>query len=468
MQEPPLDRWDEAFASFHARFALYFVRREARERSARYLRGLLGPVERKNGWQLAEAAGERDPQGMQRLLFEARWDADAVRDELQRFIGERFGDADGVLVLDETGFVKKGTKSVGVRRQYSGTAGKVENCQVAVFLAYASRHGHVLLDRRLYLPREWAQDAERRREAAVPDRVVFQTKPELGRAMLEHVVEQGVLARWVLGDTVYGQDPELRVWLETLAPTCHYLLAVPSSTAVWTRPSGVAAIEAAGAELRHTWTPTTAAGSVAQVPDQQWTAITVAAGAKGPRRYAWAARRVALGEQGWPASRERWLLARRSPSDPAEVAYYVSNAPPETPLDELARAAGRRWPIEQCFEEAKGESGLDQYEVRQWPSWHRHITLSMLAHCFLADLRRGAGEKSGGSSPRERGGARQRARGAAAAGDRAAFTAPLADAPFGVVPVAAAPSGVRPAWPLSTSPSPTRPTACHPATYLRL
>src|ERR687884_804768 len=178
------DAWDEAFMSFHARFASFFYRREVRERSARYLRGLLGPVERKNGWQLAEAVGEADPQGMQRLLYAARWDADAVRDELIRFVAEAFGDADGIFVVDETGFLKKGTKSAGVQRQYTGTAGKTENCQVGVFLTYVAPQGHAFLDRRLYLPQSWAADAERRTEAAVPEEVTFQTTPELALGSL--------------------------------------------------------------------------------------------------------------------------------------------------------------------------------------------------------------------------------------------------------------------------------------------
>jgi SRSO17 transposase len=464
MGDEAVDTWGEAFEAFHARFAPFFFREEVRARSARYLRGLLGPVERKNGWQLAEATGERDPQGMQRLLYEARWDAGAARDELERFVAERFGDADGIFVLDETGFVKKGSKSVGVQRQYSGTAGKVENCQVAVFLAYVSRHGHALLDRALYLPQEWAADAERRREAAVPDELAFRTKPALGWAMLEHARALGVPGRWVLGDTVYGQDPGLRARLEALAPACHYLLAVPASTAVWTRPEAGAPVEAEGAILRRAWTAHTAAGLVAMLAPEAWRPLTVAAGAKGPRRYEWAAVRAALGEQGWPGP-ERWLLARRALGDPTDRAYYASNAPADTPLEAVARAAGARWPIEQCFEEAKGEAGLDQYEVRQWPSWHRHVTLSMLAHSFLADLRREAGKKPAGPGAGERAGARQRPGGAAPAGDHAAAAAPVAGGAAGLVVVAATAPGRRAAQPLPPpscrAGSPPRHTAPH-------
>jgi len=465
MDEVAVDSWGDAFARFHARFAPFFFRQEVRERSARSLRGLLGPIERKNGWQLAEAAGERDPQGMQRLLFAARWDAEAVRDELQRFVLERFGDPQAIVVFDETGFVKKGRKSAGVKRQYSGTAGKVENCQVGVFLAYVSRHGHALLDRRLYLPREWAEDPERRREAAVPESVPFETKPELAWEMLEQAREQGLRARWVVGDTVYGQDPGLRAKLETLAPACHYVLAVPSGTPVWTPPAGEAVPpDPPPAGLAHTWRGHAAAALVGGLGAEHWQPLTVGAGAKGPRTYAWAAVRVAAGAQGWPGP-ERWLLARRSPGEPTALAYYLSNAPADTPRATLARVAGARWPIEQCFEEAKGEAGLDHYEVRRWDSWQRHVTLVMLAHTFLADLRREAGGKYG---PGERAGGAERAGSAAAAGSGAALARARSRSPAGLVALAPPPSSAGTPRPLPT-PSDVRPRPLrHPPTYLRL
>jgi SRSO17 transposase len=452
MDESGLDDWAAAFAAFHARFAPYFFRAEARARSVRYLRALLGPVERKNGWQLAEAAGEVEPDGMQRLVHQARWDEEAVRDALQQFVAERFGDPDGVLILDETGFVKKGVKSVGVQRQYSGTAGKVENCQVAVFVAYASRHGHALVDRALYLPKSWAADPERRAEAGVPDEVEFRTKPELGWALLERALANGLAARWVVGDTVYGNDPALRAKLDALAPAGRYVLAVAATTPTWTRPPAAPEPPPERRGGRLLWAGGTAATVVAALPEAAWQRLEVAEGVKGPRVYDWAATRVALGEQGWPGA-ERWLLARRSASDPAELAYYVSNAPLGTALATLAGVAARRWPVEQCFEEAKGEAGLDHYEVRQWRSWHRHVTLSMLAHGFLADLRRGAGGKSG-----PRGGAHRPdgAGSAAAAGGGPAAAAPLAAGAARLVVLAAAPPGARQALPL---PAPRRASA---------
>src|SRR5215204_2348147 len=206
--------WAAGLGALHARIAPRFGRAEPRRRALAYLRGVLGPVERKNGWQPAEAAGARTPDGMQRLLASADWDADAVRDDLRAYVVEHLGDEEAVLVVDETGFLKKGTKSAGVQRQYSGTAGRLENCQIGVFLAYASARGRTFLDRELYVPKEWATDRERRQEAAVPDTVAFRTKPQLARAMLERALDAGVPAAWVTGDEIYGGDRRLRLWLE--------------------------------------------------------------------------------------------------------------------------------------------------------------------------------------------------------------------------------------------------------------
>jgi SRSO17 transposase len=406
MDETILATWAEALVAYHARFARFFRRAELRERSQRYLHGLLAPVERKNGWQLAEAVGEDDPQGIQRLLFEAVWDADAVGDEYQCFVVEQFGDPEAVLVLDETGFVKKGTKSVGVQRQYSGTAGKVENCQVGVFLAYVTRHGHVLLDRRLYLPEVWATDPVRRAEAKVPETVTFQTVPELGQAMLEQAWAQEVPHAWVTADERYGAVPSFLAALEERGTP--YVIAVPATTRVW--PAATKVVDGPG-RLRilkaATAEPVPVAEVVARWEADAWQRLAVGAGAKGPRVYDWAAVRVVASRQGWPGP-HLWLLVRRSLDPTPEYAYYLAQAPADTPLLTLAQVAASRWPVEQCFEEAKGEAGLDQYEVRSWPSWHRHITLAMLAHGFLAWQRREAGEKaarSGGAGHGEQSGA---------------------------------------------------------------
>jgi len=400
MQLDDLDRWRDSFDAFHARFAHLFARRESREQAAKYLRGLLTPAERKNGWQVAEAVGDATPDRMQRLLYRVDWDADAARDILQCFVIETFGHRNGIGVLDETGFLKKGTHSVGVQRQYSGTAGKVENCQMGVFLTYSTPTGHVFLDRRLYLPEGWCDDASRRTDAQVPQEVVFQTKPEQGIAMLEHAWEQGVPMRWVTGDEVYGDNPRLRETVQEHGRG--YVLAVSSTTPVWTeRPPVVEPVRATGGRPRTKVRlgpdapPATTVGAVvANWSTAQWQRFSVAEGDKGPRVYDWGRAGVIESRHQLPGP-EVWLLARRSVCDPTEVAYYLALAPWETALEEMAGVAATRYTVEQCIEEAKGETGLDQYEVRYWTSWHRHITLSMLAHAWLAALRSTEDAKKG-------------------------------------------------------------------------
>jgi len=382
MTRDELETWAKDFEEFHARFAHLFVRSEPREQMAKYMRGLLSPVQRKNGWQLAEAVGDATPDRTERLLYKARWDSDKARDELQRFVVETLGHPDGIGVVDETGFLKKGTKSVGVKRQYTGTAGKVENCQVGVFLVYVAPKGQTFLDRRLYLPREWCEDAERRREAKIPDDVTFKTKPELAAEMLKHAWEQGVPMLWVTGDEVYGNSTQFRDAIKA-EEGHYYVLAVASNTPVWA--------ERPGAEPPP---PTTVAAVVDSWPQQQWQRLKVAEGEKGPITYDWAYARVVESRNGLPGP-DAWLLARRSLADPTDIAYYLSSAPPATPLLTLARVASSRYAVEQVIEEGKGETGLDEYEVRYWHSWHRHITLSMMAHAWLVSIRCKAAEKGG-------------------------------------------------------------------------
>src|SRR5262245_30604183 len=376
--------WARGLDALHARIAPRFRRPEVRARARRYLAGLLGRAERKNGWQLAEAAGERHPRGVQRLLDAARWDADAVRDDLRAYVVEHLGDPGAVLVVDETGFLKKGTKSVGVQRQYSGTAGRRENCQVAVFLCYAAPRGRAFLDRALYLPKGWAADAPRRAEAEVPEAVRFATKPQLAKAMLARAFATGVPAAWVAADTVYGADGKFRHWLETEGRA--YVLAVPHTHRVWL-PDGQAAA---------------AKRVVAQLPPGAWARLAAGEGAQGPRWYDWAAVPLLSAAAAGPAAREPWLLARRSVSDPTEVAYYRAYGPAATPLAELVRVAGSRWAVEVGFEQAKGEVGLDQYEVRRWAAWHRHVTLALLAHAYLEVTRLAAAEGAKGGAPAPR------------------------------------------------------------------
>ena len=370
--------WATGLDRLHARIAPRFRRPEVRQRARRYLGGLLGSVERKNGWQLAEQLGEQHPRGVQRLLDAAQWDAEAVRDDLRAYVVEHLGDERGVLVVDETGFLKKGTKSVGVARQYSGTAGRTENCQVGVFLGYASPKGRAFLDRALYLPRKgWAEDAARRAEAGVPQAVPFATKAALARAMLQRAFAAGVPAAWVTGDTVYGVDRGLRPWLE--AERHAYVLAVPKTHRVWF-----------GEQQR------TARAVFADLPAGAWRQLSAGEGSQGPRWYDWAWMPLSgVSTAGWG----RWLLARRSLSDPTELAYYRVFAPADTPLEEAVRAAGSRWSIEEGFERAKGEVGLDQYEVRRWQAWHRHITLALLAHAYLEVTRLAAAEAGKKGAP---------------------------------------------------------------------
>lgn len=371
--------WAAELEALHARIAPRFVRAEPRRRALAFLRGVLSPVERKNGWQLAEAAGEATPDGMQRLLATAEWDADVVRDDLRAYVAEHLGDPAGVLVVDETGFLKKGAKSVGVQRQYSGTAGRIENCQIGVFLAYAAPRGRAFLDRELYLPKDWAEDAARCAAAGVPATVEFRTKPQLAKAMLERALAAAVPAGWVTGDEVYGGDRRLRLWLEEQD--------VPHVLAVKRTEPLVAATDRGPAQVAAT-------ALVAALADDAWTRVSAGDGAKGPRCYDWA--RVAIRPLSAPA-RGYWLLARRSLADPREIAHYVCYGPAATTLAELVRVAGTRWAIEECLAAAKGEVGLDQYEVRRWGGWYRHITLCLLAHAFLAVTSAHAteGEKGG-------------------------------------------------------------------------
>ncbi len=360
--EETVEEWGGELRVVQARIGRYFERQEARERAIRYVKGLLSDVPRKNGWQLAEQAGEATPDGMQRLLSTAVWDVEGVRDELGSYIVENLGDADASLVVDETGFPKQGKHSAGVKRQYSGTLGKVANCQIGVFLTYASRHGHVLLDRELYLPQDWTDDPVRCQEAGIPETVTFATKPELARRMIERAMQQGIPFAWVSGDTVYGGEPAFRQWLED--HSVPFVLAVAKDDRLWDGERPVRADELA-----------------ANLPPSAWQRLSCGQGAKGPRLYDWALRTLPGGDQ--PTARFHALLVRRSLSD-GELAYFVVYAPTGTTLQTVVNVAGRRWTVEEGFELGKDEVGLDQYEVRHWIGWYRHLTLAMWALAYLA------------------------------------------------------------------------------------
>jgi SRSO17 transposase len=353
-------------ADLHARIAHRFARAEVRSRAGRYLAGLLGRVERKNGWQLAEAIGETEPRGVQRLLSDASWDAEGVRDDLRAYVVEQLGDpASGVLIVDDTGFVKKGDKSVGVARQYTGTIGDTANAQVGVFLVYASAKGAAFVDRARYLPRTWTDDPGRCRAAAIPETVRFATKLTLAQRMLERAFAAAIPARWVVGDSFYGRSHAFRRWLEERRQA--YVLMVPNTHAVW-----------------YQGRRQTAAKLAPRLPSDTWLLRSVGMGAQGERRQLWACLPLS---DACPAGMRRWLLVQRGVEDPGDLAYHLACGPADTPVDELLRVCGSRWQIEEGFAQAKGEVGLDQDEVRTWTAWHRFVTLCLLAHASLTVLR---------------------------------------------------------------------------------
>ena len=377
--------WERELSAWKERLSPVFRRRELKETGALFLDGLLSGIERKTGWLMAEQAGLQRPWRMQALLGRSHWDADVLRDTVRDYVVEALGSADGVLVVDETGFLKKGTHSVGVSRQYSGTAGRIENCQVGVFAGYASRFGQALIDRRLYLPENWAKDDTRRAKTSVPDDVAFATKPAIAGDLIAAALDAGVPCAWVLADALYGSASRLRRMLEDRGQA--YVLAVRSNHCLqFLCEDG----------LVQTNPEFLADGLDADV----WAAHAAGEGSKGPRLYDWARISIPwLCDEQW----ERWLLIRRNRKDPSKRAYYFVFCPAATTLAELAGVAGLRWTIEECFQRAKDDLGLDHCEARSWHGWHRHMSLVMAAAAFLAklaaDLRRTAYSKANETSP---------------------------------------------------------------------
>jgi SRSO17 transposase len=350
-------RWRAGFDDMFSLVAGRFAQADSRRRARMYLLGLLSGAERKNSWTLAEQAGDLTPNGMQRLLGYYRWDADAVRDDLRAYVLDNLGDPSGVVVADETGFLKKGTKSAGVQRQYSGTAGRIENCQLGVFLAYVSAKGRALFDRELYLPASWTGDRQRCAEAGIGEEAEFATKPKLAQRMLQRLLDSGVEVGWFTADEAYGDNPGLRSWLETR--DLNYVMAV-SCDSRFATPTG----------------PRRADELAAGAPRKGWQRLSAGQGSKGDRLYDW----LMLD----PGADEHLLLVRRSISKPTELAYYICHTRRPVPVAELVRVAGSRWGVEETFQFAKNETGLDHYQVRTYNAWYRHITLSMLAAAFLA------------------------------------------------------------------------------------
>jgi len=361
-----IETWQQEFKELLKRVGPRFARLGSRRQAEQYLQGLLSQTQRKNGWQLAETLGQSTPYALQQFLYRAEWEADEVRDDLRAYVVQHLGDPDGVLVIDETGFVKKGQYSVGVQVQYCGTAGRTTNCQIGVFLAYATAHGQTFLDRTLYLPESWTTDRVRCRKAGVSDEVAFATKPELARQQVGRALAAGVPAKWVTGDSVYGGHYPLRHWLEA-QPLAYVLGLSPKDTLLnlrgWPQPV-------------RDW--------LAELPPEGWFRLSAGQGSKGERWYNWLRLPLASPDLlGW----HRWLLLRRSLSDPTKVTPYVCFAPATTSLKEMVQVAGTRWAVETSFESTKQEVGLDEYEVRSYQGWYRHITLACLAHAFLTVLR---------------------------------------------------------------------------------
>jgi SRSO17 transposase len=363
--------WRGALEELLGRIAGRFGRVEVRRRARAFVLGLLAELPRTNCWTIAEHAGDPSPHGMQHLLARAVWDEDKVRDDVRAYLTEQLGtDADDdavVLVVDETGDLKKGTSTVGVQRQYTGTAGKTDNAQVGVYLAYATPAGYALIDRELYLPQSWTHDPDRCRAAGVPERVVFQTKPALARTMIARTLDAGITAGWVTGDEVYGADPKLRAELE--ARGLGYVLAV-----------------ACDHRMRAGGDPYRADALAARVPARAWQTISAGRGAKGHRLYDWAFVQLDPADHDHDGrSGQRWLLVRRNRTT-GELAFYRCWAPRAVPLARLIQVAGSRWRIEEAFQAGKGLCGLDEHQVRRWRSWYRWTTLAMVALALVTVL----------------------------------------------------------------------------------
>jgi len=410
MDVQALRRLKPELDQFLERYLPLFGRDEAQDHAHRFVQGLLLGGDRRSVENIAEAIDGCVVRSLQKFIGQSPWSDDKIVEDLQRHVTEVLGDPDAALNVDETGFPKKGTKSVGVKRQYAGCLGRTDNCQIGVFLNYRSAAGHTLIDRRLFVPEEWAADGPRREEAGVPEAVVFRTKPELALGMVQQAVERGLPFRWVTADSVYGDSPTFVQGVRALGKW--YVVDTSADARVWLTEPEVIPAGSKGHRGRATTRPRAATKPrrvdevVAELPSKSWKRLVVAEGSQGPRIYEYAFVWVWFSEEGLPSGRER-LLVRRSLGQQAEVKYHRSNAPVEVPLEKLACVRGGHWSVEQGFEAAKGECGLDEYETRGWTGWHHHTALSLLALWFLSLQRRRLGEKRA---------ADDRARGAGAAG----------------------------------------------------
>jgi SRSO17 transposase len=375
--EAMLDLWSAALREGKDRLRPLFKHPSVAASAASYIDGLFGPERRKTGWMRAEAAGDLGPWRQQAVLGRAVWDADALRDVVREYVVAMLGSPEAVLVIDETGFLKQGKASCGVARQYTGSAGKITNCQIGVFAAYVSEHGHAFIDRRLYLPKDWAADQERRRAAHVPDEAVFATKPAIAVQMIECAIAADVPFAWVAADSVYGVG-EVEMALRRAGKG--YVLGVTGSHQFWSWGSKP---EVAG----------TAESIAEALPASGWQRLSAGSGTKGERMYDWAYLELAdLDAEefgGSPGTWTRGLLIRRALADES-LAFFTTWCPTGTGIATLVRVGGARWAIEDGFETAKTELGLDHNETRSWHGWHRHVSLVMLAFGMLAAVRRRA------------------------------------------------------------------------------
>jgi len=375
-----LRRLKPELETFLDRYAGYFGRADTHLQARRLVYGLLNGTDRRNVENIAEAVKGGVVRTLQKFITEGSWKDDDVLCELRTHVVEVLGDDNAVMCVDETGFPKKGTKSVGVKRQYSGILGRVDNCQIGVFLNYVSQGDHMLIDRRLYLPEEWANDWDRRAAAYVPEEVVFRTKPELALEMVADAVAHNMPFRFVTGDSVYGDSPTFVQGIRALRKL--YVMDVSSEMHVWLQSPK--RLRSGKPETR----PISVAEALVRVPEKAWKKMTVAEGSQGPRVYEYAELLVWFSEEGLPTATFERLLFRRSLGQKAEIKYQRSNASLQIKLPQLAQVGGQRWTIEQDFQAGKGECGLDEYETRGWTGWHHHTALSMLALFFLALQRR--------------------------------------------------------------------------------
>lgn len=389
--KPELDRFLDHYAPL-------FGHDGNQTHARRFVQGLLRGGDRRNAENIAEAFDGGSVRSLQAFITTGAWRDSDILAQLRSEVVAKLGEEDAVWNSDETGFPKKGTQSVGVKRQYSGTLGRTDNCQVAVFANYCSTKGHTFVDRRLFLPEDWAGDADRRTEAGVPEDVIFRTKPALALEMVANAVSEGVPFRWVGGDCVYGDNPTFVQGVRTLGKW--YVLDISCDTQVWTeQPQVIPAQKRLRPKRGRVPSKPLVVGDrrrvdeiVAELPTSAWRRVVVGEGSQGPRMYEYAELRVWFSEDELPGPCER-LLVRRSLGQSAEWKYHRSNASVEVPLEKLAQVRGVRWTIEEDIQSCKGECGLDEYETRGWVGWHHHTALSVLALAFLALQKQRLGEK---------------------------------------------------------------------------